>query len=178
MIFVPSDFSDTYVVSHWTNPSSYSDTSGAPYSTSLINTTQILPAPSSQDSNAAYAASPYALVQIDSTGAIYYLSNPVGADYTVQSGASWTQMSYSYAVSGATASSSASGSASASGASSGASGTASASKSGSSASTTSGAAASASASKAAAHRTTASIVRGDVLGLTLGVVAVIGGAML
>jgi hypothetical protein len=171
MVFVPNDFSDSYVVSHWTNPSTYSSTDGAPFATSLINTTQILPAPSSQDTNAAYAASPYALAQIDSSGNIYYMTNPVGSDFTVQSGASWQKMSYSLSGAGSGSSSSSnsttSGSASGSGS---ASKTASATKSGSSSSS----AASASASKAAAGKA----VRTDALGLAIGVVALAAGAML
>ncbi|GFZ42810.1 hypothetical protein JCM24511_00528 [Saitozyma sp. JCM 24511] len=171
MVFVPNDFSDSYVVTHWTNPSTYSSTDGAPFATSLINTTQILPAPSSKDTNAAYAASPYALAQIDSSGNIYYMTNPVGGDFTVQSGASWQKMSYSLsgAGSGSSSSSNSSTSAGASGSGS-ASKTASATKSGSSSSS----AASASASKAAAGKA----VRTDALGLAIGVVAVAAGAML
>jgi hypothetical protein len=162
MVFVPNDFSDSYVVTHWTNPSTYSSTDGAPFATSLINTTQTLPAPSSKDTNAAYAASP---------GNIYYMTNPVGGDFTVQSGASWQKMSYSLsgAGSGSSSSSNSSTSAGASGSGS-ASKTASATKSGSSSSS----AASASASKAAAGKA----VRTDALGLAIGVVAVAVGAML
>jgi hypothetical protein len=169
MVFVPNDFSDSYVVTHWTNPSTYSSTDGAPFATSLINTTQILPAPSSKDTNAAYAASPYALAQIDSSGNIYYMTNPVGGDFTVQSGASWQKMSYSLSGAGSSSSSNSSTSAGASGSGS-ASKTASATKSGSSSSS----GASASASKAAAGKA----VRTDALGLAIGVVAVAAGAML
>jgi len=96
MIFIPDDFSNTYVVTHWTNPGDYSSTSGAPFANDLINSTQILPAPSNKDTQAAYAASPSDVVQIGSNGDIYYIAGGI-ANYQVASGASWTKMGYSLA---------------------------------------------------------------------------------
>lgn len=96
MIFIPDDFSNTYVVTHWTNPGDYSSTSGAPFANDLINSTQILPAPSNKDTQAAYAASPSDVVQVGSNGDIYYIAGGI-ANYQVASGASWTKMGYSLA---------------------------------------------------------------------------------
>lgn len=95
MVFIPHDFSDTYIVTHWTSLSNYSVSSDAPFDVNLINSTQTLPAPTSQDKAAAYAASPYAIVQIDAAGDIYYMSNPVQSDYTVSPSASWEKLGYS-----------------------------------------------------------------------------------
>ncbi|WVO17991.1 hypothetical protein L204_105689 [Cryptococcus depauperatus] len=98
MVFVPDDFSNTFIATHWTNPGDYSITTDAPFSQDLINSTQILAAPSSKDKTAAYAASPNAIVQVNSAGDIYYISNPVNSDYTVSSGASWQKFDYSVSV--------------------------------------------------------------------------------
>lgn len=182
MVFVPNDFSNAYVVSHWTNPSNYADTSGAPFSTSQINTTQTLPAPSSQDVNAAYAASPSSIVQIDSSGNIYYIANAI-SNYQVASGASWTKMSYTLSGTGTSNTNSSSVASGSSGASSTASGSATASATGSSSSTTSGSSGASSASSAGAAATSksaagAAIARGDALGLVGGVAAVLGALLL
>jgi hypothetical protein len=189
MIFVPNDFSNTYVVTHYTDPSSYNITSSAPFAASLINSTQTLPAPGSHDANAAYAASDTALVQIDSEGNIYYMTNAVAGDYTVQSGASWTKMGYTLAGTGGTntgsssasssASASASGTASASGSMSAASGGASksASASGSKASGAAASGASAASSAAASSGSTGGAGLGAIMnagGLMMGLVAVVG----
>ncbi|WRT65487.1 uncharacterized protein IL334_002430 [Kwoniella shivajii] len=190
MVFVPNDFSNTYIATHWTNLGDYSVTTDAPFATNLINSTQTIAAPTSQDKTAAYAASPYDLVQIDSQGDIYYYATPVNSDYTVSSSGSWQKLSYS--VSGATGSSSStnsttsaapSGSASASASASAASGSASASKAASGTSSASakasGASASASASASSASSAgTAVVARGDVLGLAIGVLALGAGVLL
>lgn len=94
-LFVPDDFSGSYVVTHWTAPGSYNVTTGAPMAVSLINSTQSLPAPTSQDKEAAYACSDTDCVQIDTKGDIYYIENAVAQDFTVSSGATWQKMSYS-----------------------------------------------------------------------------------
>jgi len=195
MVFVPNDFSNSYVITHWTDPSNYATTSDAPFATSLINTTQILPAPTSKDAQASYAASNTALAQIDSAGNIYYIASVVQSDYDVSTSPTWTKMSYTLAGTGGTVSSSntTSNSTSAAGAAgattSGSSASASASQtsvmSGSSSasaaaktsgsSTSASAAASATSSKAAAG-VKAELMRGDLLGLALGFIA-LGGAM-
>jgi hypothetical protein len=171
MIFIPDDFSNTYLVSHWTNPGDYSSTDGAPFATDLINSTQILPAPSNKDTQAAYAASPSDLVQVGSNGDIYYIAGGV-ANYQVASGASWTKMGYSLTGLGGSSSSSgssssASGSASATGSSS-ASASGSASKSGSATGSASSGAASATQSPNAAFSVTG--MRMDLAGAALGVI--------
>lgn len=174
MVFVPDDNSNTYVVTHWTNPGDYASTDGVPFATDLINSTQILPPPSSQDNQAAYAASPNDIVQVTSNGDIYYIQGAI-ENYQVKSGATWTKMGYSLSGlsasggsnSSASASSSASGSASAS-ATSGAS----ASRSGASNSASSGAgAASATTSPNAGMRSVGSGVRYDIAGVMCGMVA-------
>jgi len=172
MIFIPDDFSNTYLVSHWTNPGDYSSTSGAPFATNLINSTQILPAPSDKDTQAAYAASPSDVVQIASNGDIYYISGGI-SNYQVASGASWTKMGYSLtglgggSSSSASSSSSMSGSASATGTGS-ASASSSGSGSGSAASSASSGAASATQSPNAASSMTG--MRLDIAGAVMGLV--------
>ena len=183
MVFVPNDFSNSYVVTHWTDPGNYLTTNTAPMALSLVNSTQILPAPTSKDPLAAYAASPESLVQIDSNGDIYYISNAVGSDYTVQSGASWQKLSYTLSgVSGSGSSSNSTTSASPSGsASAGASGSATSGSSASrSATSASGAAASGSSSAGAstpsgAAGTSVEGVRFNLMGVAMGAVAM--GAM-
>jgi hypothetical protein len=173
MIFIPDDFSNTYLVSHWTNPGDYSSTSGAPFANDLINSTQILPAPSDKDTQAAYAASPSDVVQIASNGDIYYIAGGI-SNYQVASGASWTKMGYSLTGLGGGASSSGSsssmsGSSSATGtASSSASSSGSGSGSGSAASSASSGAASATQSPNAASSMTG--MRLDIAGAVVGLV--------
>jgi hypothetical protein len=181
MAYIPNDFSSTYIVSHWTDPSDYSITSGAPFAQNLINSTQALPAPSSRDASASYAASNNALAQIDSNGDIYYISSAINSDYTIASGASWTKLGYSLAgVSGGSSSSasasasagpSASGSASVSGSASRSAG-ASATSARPSGSSSSGAAA----SPTGAASATVSLGRWDLVGLAAGLM-VAGGAL-
>ncbi|WWC68842.1 uncharacterized protein I206_102778 [Kwoniella pini CBS 10737] len=176
MVFVPNDFSNTYIATHWTDLGDYSVTSDAPFAVDLINSTQTIAAPTSQDKTASYAASPYDLVQIDTSGAIYYYANPVNGDYTVSSGGSWEKLSYSLTggstgSSNSTTSAAASGSASASASAASGSASASASRtaSGSKSASASGSAASASSSsKSGAGK---SVARGDLMGLTIGIVA-------
>ncbi|WVW79922.1 hypothetical protein I302_101892 [Kwoniella bestiolae CBS 10118] len=180
MVFVPNDFSNTYIATHWTDLGDYSITTGAPFATDLINSTQTIAAPTSQDKTASYAASPYDLVQIDSNGDIYYYATPVNADYTVSSGGSWQKLGYSLSggsssSSNSTSSAAASGSATASGSSASGSATASRSASHSSSASASGSAASASSSAASGAGNV--VARGDLLGLGLGVVA-LGASML
>ncbi|OCF58136.1 hypothetical protein L486_04166 [Kwoniella mangroviensis CBS 10435] len=177
MVFVPNDFSNTYIATHWTNLGDYTVTSDAPFATDLINSTQTIPAPTSQDKTASYAASPYDLVQVDSAGDIYYYATPVNADYTVSSSGSWQKLSYSVSggsTSSTNSTSSASSSASASASGSQASGSAAASKtaSGSSSASASGSAASSSSSSTASSGAGKNVVaRGDLLGLAVGVIA-------
>ncbi|ADV25379.1 hypothetical protein I315_05247 [Cryptococcus gattii Ru294] len=174
MVFIPHDFSDTYIVTHWTHLSNYSVTSDAPFDVNLINSTQTLPAPTSQDEAAAYAASPYAIVQIDAAGDIYYMSNPVQSDYTVSSSASWEKLGYSLTLSkseDSSSSSTTSGTSTTTGATHGsASGTA--SRSGS----TDNASASASTNSSSGARKMAT--RGDVLGLFVGALVVAAGILM
>ncbi|OCF34632.1 hypothetical protein I316_03673 [Kwoniella heveanensis BCC8398] len=182
MVFVPNDFSNTYIATHWTDLGDYTVTTGAPFATDIINSTQTVSAPTSQDKAASYAASPYDLVQIDTTGQIYYYNNVINSDYTVPSGGSWQKMSY--ALTGGSASSSnstsssaapsGSASASASGASASQSGSATGSATGSASRSGSSASASASASSGSGNSSAAgrSVARGDVIGLALGVVAI------
>lgn len=183
MVFVPNDFSNSYVVSHWTDPGNYATTSDAPFAQNLINSTQLLPPPTSKDAQASYAASDTAIVQIDSAGDLYYITSAVQASYDVSTSPSWTKMSYSLAGTGGTVSSSnstnsttasnspsnnmtspsgstASGSMSAS--------TAAMASGGSSAATAGSTAAASSTSKSAAGRTDAK----DVVGLLMGLVMV------
>jgi hypothetical protein len=92
MLFVPDDFSNTYVVTHWTNPGDPSSLLNRTMAENLVNSTQTLPAPTSQDKQAAYACSDTSCAQIDSKGDIYYIANALGTDFTVQSGATWSKM--------------------------------------------------------------------------------------
>ncbi|WWC60080.1 uncharacterized protein I303_102643 [Kwoniella dejecticola CBS 10117] len=182
MVFVPNDFSNTYIATHWTDLGDYSKTDDAPFATNLINSTQTLAAPTSQDKTASYAASPYDLVQIDSTGAIYYYANPVNGDYTVSSGGSWQKLSYavtggSTGSSNSTTSAAPSGSASASGSAASGSAGASRTASGSTSASASGSAASASGSSSPSSGAPRGAARGDLLGLAIGVVA-LGASML
>ncbi|KAI9632354.1 uncharacterized protein MKK02DRAFT_40655 [Dioszegia hungarica] len=172
LVYIPSDFSASYVVNHWTNPSSYASTDGSPYASNLINTTTTLPAPPTKDANAAYAASYQSLVQITTGGEINYIANAVGSG-SATSGASWTKMNYALAgVSGgssasASASGSATGSASSGSASASGTGSRSASASGTASASGSGAAA-ASSSRAAAGK----VVQGG-----MGLVGIAGAAV-
>lgn len=93
-LFVPDDFSASYIVTHWTALYAYNVTTGSPMSASLINSTQSLPAPTSQDKEAAYACSETDCVQIDTQGNIYYIANAVAKDFTVSAGATWQKMGY------------------------------------------------------------------------------------
>jgi len=181
VVFVPSDFSSTYVIDHWTNPSSYSSTDGSPYAANLINTTSTLPAPPTKEAQAAYAASPSSLVQITTSGEINYIANAVGSGKAV-SGATWSKLNYQ--LQGATggsassgSSSSASASASAGGmssASASASGTGSRSASGSASASAGSAAASAASSRAAAGQV-ATVSNGVLGGMGAMVLAVMAG---
>ncbi|ORX36369.1 hypothetical protein BD324DRAFT_642541 [Kockovaella imperatae] len=185
MVFFPNDFSNSYVVTHWTNPGSYNSTSGVPFATDLINTTQILPAPSSQDQQASYAASPTDLVQIDTAGNIYYMTNAISSSYTVQSGASWTKMSYQLVGSGGSGGNTTSSSSSTSmtGGSSSTTGTSGSSETsaGASGSKTSGAASSgtskSSSSTSGAAGVSASLGRWDLAGVVM-TFAAVGGVIL
>jgi hypothetical protein len=190
MVFIPYDFSNSYLVTHWTDPGNYATTSDAPFATSLINTTQILPPPTSHDTQASYAASDTALVQIDSAGNIYYITNAVQSNYDVAPSPLWTKSSYTLAGTGgsiappnsttnsttlASGSSTISSSASMTSAmSSSASGAAAGVTTGSSSAS---AAASATTSKAASGAG-AGMERGDLLGLALGLVALTGAVIL
>jgi len=184
MVYVPNDFSNTYVVTHWTDPGDFTKTDSAPMAQNLINSTQILPPPTSKDTLAAYAASPESLVQIDSNGDIYAMANAYTSSYTVSNNPTWTKLGYSLAgVAGSTGSSSsaASSASSASSASASASGSA-ASQSAASASSTGSSAASmtsraASASSAAAQPSGAAGsqtggARLDLVGLALGLITI------
>lgn len=120
IVYVPDDFSHTYVLTHWTNPGDWSSVSNGMTDTarmmefltvlsmlqlsdapagieSLINSTQTLPAPSSQDRSAAYAASANTLVQFTSSGDVYYLPSAFGNGWTVQANAAWQKLGYSVA---------------------------------------------------------------------------------
>lgn len=177
MIFVPSDNSNTYVITHWTNPGDYSSTSGVPFATDLINTTQILAAPSYNDPQSAYAASTAVdLVQIASNGDIYYMTGAIN-NYTVSSSASWTKMSYSLTgVTGGSNSSASTGSQSASGSQSQSAtsrtGTASASRTSGAAGSGASSGASASVSPSSAAMAQAKLVGLEVLGISVGLMAV------
>ncbi|WWD16720.1 hypothetical protein CI109_101151 [Kwoniella shandongensis] len=190
IVFVPNDFSNTYVLSHWTDLGDYTITTGAPFAVDRINSTQTLPAPSSQDNAAAYAASPSAIVQVDASGNIYYLNNPVGSDYTVSSSATWQKLSYTLATSGGSSNTTSSTNSSSSSTTSAAvgvgsltpsaSGTGSRSASRSASASGSGASAAAGTASAAASSAVGrvSVARGDVLGLAIGFVALAAGMLL
>lgn len=170
MVFIPDDNSNTYVVTHWTNPGDYASTDGVPFATDLINSTQILPPPTSQDVQAAYAASPNDIVQVTSNGEIYYIQGAI-ENYQVKSDATWTKMSYSLAgLAGSGGSNtSTSASSSASGSASATTGP-SASGSGASNSASSGAA-SATTSPNAGVRVVGAGIRYDLAGAICGMVA-------
>lgn len=125
VVFVPSDFSATYVVTHWTSPSTAGQTSDAPAGiNTYINTTQTLPAPSSKDTSSSFASSDTSLVQLDGSGALYYLEGAYGNGWQVSSSASWQKMSYTLAglsggSSGSSSSSASSGASSSSSAATG-----------------------------------------------------------
>jgi hypothetical protein len=92
-LFVPDDFSASYIVTHYTADWSYNDTRSAPMAVNLVNSTQELPAPTAQDKESSYACSVTDCVQIDTQGNIYHI-NAVGQDYTVTSGAKWEKLNY------------------------------------------------------------------------------------
>ncbi|OXB33434.1 hypothetical protein LQV05_001839 [Cryptococcus neoformans] len=179
MVFIPDDFSDTYIVTHWTDLSNYSVTSDAPFDFDLINSTQTLPAPTSQDATAAYAASPYALVQVDAAGDIYYMSNPVQSDYTVSSSASWEKLGYSLigvresTSNNSSSSSTASSTSTATGAAAG-----SASGSVTRSSSTGDASASASSASNSSSGARKMATRGDALGLSMGALVLVAGTLM
>ncbi|AAW45106.1 hypothetical protein CNBL2400 [Cryptococcus deneoformans B-3501A] len=179
MVFIPDDFSDTYIVTHWTDLSNYSVTSDAPFGLDLINSTQTLPAPTSQDSTAAYAASPYAIVQVDAAGGIYYMSNPVQSDYTVSSSASWEKLGYSLTGLNDSASNNSSSSSTASSTST-ATGEAAGSASGSASrtSSTDGASASASSTSSSSSGAEKMTASGDILGISMGALALVASILL
>ncbi|KAL1410226.1 hypothetical protein Q8F55_004231 [Vanrija albida] len=166
VLYVPNDFSNSYVVTHYTDPASFNVTTGSPMPASLINSTQILPPPTSKDTNAAYAASDSSIVQIDTKGDIYYIANAVSS-WQVAPGASWSKLSYSLKPATATTSATASGaSSSAPGATkTGAKGEAS----------SSGAAAS---STGAASAAAPALARKDIVGFALGCAAVVAAVVL
>ncbi|KAH8928302.1 hypothetical protein BT69DRAFT_1329726 [Atractiella rhizophila] len=106
LAFIPDDFSSTYVLTHWTSPAVAGSSAGAPEGiVPFINTTQILPAPTSKDKLATYAASPLHLVQLTSAGKIYAIQALTGKrnTYTVQPNAKWTTVGFT--ASGVTAAS-------------------------------------------------------------------------
>ncbi|KAJ9101629.1 hypothetical protein QFC20_005158 [Naganishia adeliensis] len=120
MVFVPDDFSSTYVVTHWTSPSTAGQTSDAPAGIAdYINSTQTLSAPTSKDMDSSYAASDTALVQIDSTGALYYVTGAFGNGWQVPTGLSWQKLGYTLAGVTGTGSSSVAASSSATGSATG-----------------------------------------------------------
>lgn len=98
MLFVPDDFSQSFVVSHWTNMADYMNTTGAPMGPALINSTQLLPPPEAKDKDAAYAASVSDVVQINNKGEIYYIANAVD-NYSVNKNAKWEKLNVEYKVS-------------------------------------------------------------------------------
>ncbi|TXT11057.1 hypothetical protein VHUM_01808 [Vanrija humicola] len=161
VLFVPDDFSNSYVVTHYTDPGNYNVTTGSPMPATLINSTQILPPPTSKDANAAYAASDSSIVQIDTKGDIYYIADAV-TNWQVTPGASWSKLSYSLKPATATpTSASQTGSATGSDA-------AAASKTGAKGEASSAAVSSTAKPSAAAP----ALIRKDVLGLALGCAAV------
>jgi hypothetical protein len=94
--YVPDDFSSTYIITHWTSPSTAGSTDGAPDGiSSFINSTQILPAPSSKDTASVYAASTSSLVQLTSSGELYYINAlPSTGGYAVAGDAAWAKIGY------------------------------------------------------------------------------------
>lgn len=169
MLFVPEDVSNSYIVTHWTNPASWNLTDGSPIPLNLLNTTQTLPAPPSKDGQAAYAASASSLVQIDTQGNIHYLENAVNSDYTVNSGAQWTKMNYQFTGAPPAQASATSPDASASG---------SAAPSSPAASNGASSAGSAAPSGSAPPKSAASPLRSGVVGAVVGVVALAVAAIL
>lgn len=75
-----------------------SKTSDAPAGIAdYINSTQTMPAPTSKDVSSSYAASDTALVQMDSTGALYYVTGAFGNGWQVPTGLSWQKLGYTLA---------------------------------------------------------------------------------
>ena len=107
--FVPDDFSGTFVITHWTNPGTAGSTDNAPNGIlDYINSTQVLPAPSSKDVQSSYAASNVGLAQLTSTGDVYYLpAFSASGGYAVDGSAAWAKVGYSLAGSGTASSASA-----------------------------------------------------------------------
>lgn len=97
MLFVPDDFSQSYVVTHWTDPGDYLNTTNSPVGQALINSTQLLPPPDLKDIDAAYAASINDIVQINNKGEIHYLAGAI-QKYNVNSDAKWQKLNYDYKV--------------------------------------------------------------------------------
>lgn len=91
MLYVPEDFSNTYVVTHWTNKDDPSKTDGSPMNKDLINTAQVLPPPTCQDKDASYACAGATCAQVDKDGNVYYI-NAINDDYTVKGDAKWIQL--------------------------------------------------------------------------------------
>ncbi|GHJ89848.1 hypothetical protein NliqN6_6250 [Naganishia liquefaciens] len=161
MVFVPDDFSQTYVVTHWTSPSTAGQTSDAPAGIqNYINSTQTLSAPTSQDVLASYAASDTALVQMDSQGALYYVTGAFGNGWQVPSGLAWEKSGYTLAgvtgSGGASSSSAASGSMTASSSAATASGVTTASRTAGASSASNGASRTSSSAGSAATTSPAS----------------------
>lgn len=95
VVFIPDDFSNTFLITHWTSPSTAGSTNDAPAGImSYINTTQTLPAPESKDVQANYVSSDTSLVQMTSSGDIYYLEGAYGDGYAAKSDASWKKLAY------------------------------------------------------------------------------------
>jgi hypothetical protein len=169
MLFVPDDFSQSYVVTHWTNLGDYNSQDNRPMAAELVNSTQILPAPESKDKAASYACSPTDCAQIDSEGNLYFIQNALGTDFAVSSSAAWSKSSYSVSGSGSFSTNSTDVSPSGSAAASGASGaSATGTKTGSSGA--SGSAVSPTASSASSNAATA--LNGNVVGALFGAFAV------
>jgi hypothetical protein len=125
----PYSLATAYLLTFWTSPSTAGSTDGAPDGiTPFLNTTQLLPAPTSKDTQSSYAASDLNLVQLTSSGELYYLDALTSQNaWAVKSDAAWNKMSYTASGLGA-----ASGSSSASSSSAVASGSSMMSASGSS----------------------------------------------
>lgn len=97
MLYVPDDFSQSYVVTHWTDGGDYQITTGSPMGQALINSTQLLPPPELKEVDAAYAASVNDVVQINNKGEIHYITNAV-QKYNVNADAKWEKLNYEYKV--------------------------------------------------------------------------------
>ncbi|KAJ9092679.1 hypothetical protein QFC21_006745 [Naganishia friedmannii] len=79
-------------------PTTDNSTSDAPAGIAdYINSTQTFSAPTSHDTASSYAASDSALVQIDSTGALYYVTGAFGNGWQVPTGLSWQKLGYTLA---------------------------------------------------------------------------------